>query len=44
MYTVRFVANGTIVTKYFTSAYHCSKFVNKVKRSKKIKLLSYPNI
>lgn len=33
---------GTRVTKTFDSAYLCRKFVNKLKRSKRCVLVSYP--
>lgn len=33
---------GLVLTKYFDSEYLCRKFVNKLKRSKKCLLVSYP--
>ncbi len=43
--TVRFlvVDTDTVVEKHFDSMYHCRNFVNKMRYSKKCKLLSYPN-
>lgn len=35
-------ASGTRVTKHFESPYQCRQFVNKLKRSKKCALVSYP--
>lgn len=44
MYDVTFVvlSSKTEVTKSFDSEYLCRKFVNKLRYSKKCKLLSYP--
>lgn len=43
--TVRFLVleTNTIVDKPFTNFIECKKFVNKMKRSKKCRLISYPN-
>jgi len=35
---------GQRVDKVFDSAYRCRLFINKLRRSKKLKLISYPNI
>ncbi len=43
MYEVWFLnERGQRVRKEFTSVYQCKLFVNKLKRSKRCKLLSYP--
>ena len=44
MYDVTFLVliSNTKVTKSFTSAYLAQKFVNKLKHSKKCRLISYP--
>ena len=41
---VTYIVNktGTKLTKTFTSEYECNKFVNKLRHSKKCKLISYP--
>lgn len=42
--SVRFlvIATNTVVDKEFTSYIECRKFVNKLRHSKKCKLLAYP--
>lgn len=42
--TVRFlvVETGAVVNKHFDSYFQCRNFVNKMKRSRQCKLLSYP--
>lgn len=44
MYEVSFIVLKTnnVVTKKFESEYLARRFINKVKRSKKCRLLSYP--
>lgn len=43
MYTVVFLnESGTKVSKRFDSPYFCRKFVEKMRRSKRCKLLYYP--
>ena len=45
VYTVRFInEHGRKVLKKFESAYDCRLFIKKAKMSKKITLVSYPNI
>lgn len=43
-YVVTFlvIESNTRVSKGFDSAYKCKNFVNKVRHSKKLRLLSYP--
>ncbi len=43
-YSVRFlvIETGVEVTKNFDSPYKCRIFVNKLKHSRKLRLLSYP--
>lgn len=36
--------SGRKVTKEFESAYLCRKFINKLRFSKRLLLISYPNI
>lgn len=36
--------SGQKVTKEFESAYLCRKFINKLRFSKRLTLVSYPNI
>lgn len=44
MYTVAFLnENNKVVELRFDSPYQCRLFVNKAKKSKRIKLLSYPS-
>ena len=44
MYTVKFLVreSGAIVEKIFDSPYLCRRFVNKLRHSKKLPLISYP--
>lgn len=35
-------ATGARVSKFFDSPYSCERFINKAKRSKRIRLISYP--
>lgn len=45
MLIVRFInEHGNMVSKTFDSPYFCRKFIEKAKRSKRITLVSYPNI
>lgn len=42
-YEVKFLnAEGVALVRYFDSPYLARKFINKVKRSKKLTLISYP--
>ncbi len=43
-YQVTFVVreSGDLITKNFDSLYRCQVFVNKLKHSKKLQLLTYP--
>lgn len=43
--TVKFlvIETGAVVEKLFESYMECRKFVNKLKRSKKCSLISYPS-
>lgn len=36
--------SGATVSKQFDSYYRCRNFINKVRHSKKLRLLSYPNL
>lgn len=44
--TVKFlvIATDTVVEKQFDSYYECRKFVNKLRRSRKLRLISYPDV
>lgn len=45
MYVVRFLnEKRQVVSKEFSSAYQCRLFIKKAKHSKRISLLSYPNV
>ena len=39
----RIKANGVVLMKSFDSQYQARKFFNRLKRSKKAELVSYPN-
>lgn len=36
--------SGTRVSKEFSSPYQCRLFINKIRHSKRVRLISYPNI
>lgn len=36
--------SGAVVEKIFDSPYLCRKFVNKLRHSKRCRLISYPNL
>lgn len=45
MLIVKFInERGIVVSKEFDSAFYCRKFIEKAKKSKRITLVSYPNI
>lgn len=45
MYTVTFLVrdSGAVVERVFDSPYRCRLFVNKLRHSKTLQLISYPN-
>ena len=38
------LSSNTRIVREFESYYECRKFVNKLRHSKKVRLLSYPNL